>query len=118
MAGRHIFSTNKREFVYSKFNSCCAYCGCKLKYCDMAIDHFVSLNMGGGNEDTNLFPSCSSCNSRKSDLSLEEFRQEIINLPYENYPRLKLLGKYYDITPKNKDFYFYFETFNKEKTNG
>ena len=84
----------------------------------MVIDHFVAFSMGGGNEYENLFPSCNSCNSRKFDLTLEEFRNEIRNLPNEDYPRLKLLAKYYDITPKQKDFYFYFETFNREKTNG
>lgn len=30
-----------RQKVYDKFKGHCAYCGCKLKYKEMQVDHFL-----------------------------------------------------------------------------
>lgn len=40
----------------------------------MTIDHFLSLELGGTNELSNLVPSCRSCNLSKGPKSIEEFR--------------------------------------------
>lgn len=118
MANRYKMSDKKRKAVYDKFNGHCAYCGCKISYRELVVDHFIAFSKNGGDKIDNLFPSCELCNGRKHDFGLEEFRKQIENLPNENFPRLKMLCKYYNIKPKRKGFLFYFETFEKEKENG
>jgi 5-methylcytosine-specific restriction endonuclease McrA len=51
------------------FDYCCAYCGTKPGRLDP--DHVVPLSRGGANAITNLLPTCASCNSDKSALSLD-----------------------------------------------
>lgn len=77
-----------REIVYSKYQGHCAYCGCKIDYKDMQVDHIVPIfrNVDGekpygrkrgtdGIENYN--PSCRPCNKRKGVLSVDEFRTEL-----------------------------------------
>ena len=89
-----------REKVWNKFKGHCAYCGKKIAYEDMQVDHivpchhdltaaqkrfirerqkekkFVYPNIGSDDFD-NLNPSCRRCNYHKSNLSLEDFRKVI-----------------------------------------
>jgi len=78
----------ERELVYNKYNGRCAYCGCKLDYKDMQVDHIVPIfrnvneerpyGLERGNESVeNSNPSCRACNKRKGVLSVEEFRAEL-----------------------------------------
>ena len=67
----------KRAQVYAKYDGCCAYCGRRITFRELDIDHFVPKSKGGGNELQNLFPSCQRCNRMKADLTIEEFRKEI-----------------------------------------
>lgn len=34
-----------RKQVYEKYNGHCAYCGCKLDYKDMQVDHVVDYQI-------------------------------------------------------------------------
>lgn len=68
----------------------CAYCGRAIVfkpdvarpafYADVddndraVIDHIVPLVYGGGNEISNLIPSCKICNSGKGKKTIEDFR--------------------------------------------
>jgi 5-methylcytosine-specific restriction endonuclease McrA len=85
-----------RQLVLEKFDYKCAYCGI---YLDGAfhLDHYIPkrrytdthkelVRMGiiehkekGKDNFENYMPSCISCNSSKSDLSIEEFRDRIYN---------------------------------------
>jgi len=94
-----------RLAIYNKFERHCAYCGEKITYEEMQVDHVIPkrnfvhsirndkngqeakfikvptflkhLNEDDVNHNDNLFPACRSCNNRKSTLSLESFRSEI-----------------------------------------
>lgn len=47
-----------REQVYKKYNGHCAYCGCKLEYKDMQVDHVISVyGKDGSNDLDNLYIS-------------------------------------------------------------
>ena len=46
------------------FNNCCCYCGREIPLA-LEMDHFISLNAGGGFTKTNIVPACRSCNSSK-----------------------------------------------------
>jgi 5-methylcytosine-specific restriction endonuclease McrA len=83
--------------VYNKYRGHCAYCGNKIKYEDMQVDHkhpqhlsnWVSTakshkrlkdkyNIPDNIDDiSNLMPSCRRCNHYKRGLLLESFRQQI-----------------------------------------
>lgn len=68
-----------RSAVWNKTDGVCWYCGTK---CDpfssksnplmFSIDHF---RPGGPDDIDNLVPSCRSCNSRKRNRTLNEFRR-------------------------------------------
>lgn len=113
----------ERLFVFNKFNGRCAYCGDSLNIDCFHTDHIIPKrrykypNDGyeiGSDSVENLFPSCSSCNSCKSDLSIEGFRYRIMD-------RLERLNEYSSeyriakrfglITEFPDDVVFYFEKF-------
>lgn len=48
----------------------CQYCGGTD---DLTCDHIMPLARGGSNHDDNLTAACRSCNSSKSDKTLEEW---------------------------------------------
>ena len=80
----------QREKVWLKYNKHCAYCGKKLDYKDMQIDHLKPLAYAPFPNDKysyvhsfeNLMPSCRRCNHYKRANSLEQFRL-LINTLHE-----------------------------------
>ena len=68
-----LYNTNLRKFIFSKTNGRCSYCGAKAT----EIDHIVPRAKGGSNSTYNLTPACSSCNKKKSNLSLKEFGKSV-----------------------------------------
>ena len=57
-------------FIYSKF-PVCPYCNTSKSD---TLDHVVPLSKGGSNDISNVIAVCRSCNSKKKDKSLIEFR--------------------------------------------
>jgi 5-methylcytosine-specific restriction endonuclease McrA len=70
---------NRRD-IYNKYKGHCAYCGKKIEYDDMTIDHIAPLSKGGSNDLANTIPSCQLCNNQKADRSIEEFRAFLENI--------------------------------------
>lgn len=123
-----------REIVYNKYNGHCAYCGCKLEYKDMQVDHIESLYVKSLNEQLadnptltqndnveNLMPSCRQCNFYKGEADIEGFRSKIHNwlerTCIDSF-QVKLAMKYGILQYKPWDDKFYFEkncTFNTEE---
>ena len=64
-----LYDTNLKNFVFSKTNGRCSYCGAKAT----EIDHIVPRAQGGTNSTFNLTPTCKSCNKLKGKLSLKDF---------------------------------------------
>lgn len=114
-----------RMAVYEKYGGRCAYCGRKIDYKDMQVDHFLPLRgwgiePPGANDISNLMPSCRMCNHYKRANSLETFRWYIQEIPRklrENY--IYKVGVVYGNIVENekKPIEFYFET-HKEDDNG
>ena len=52
----------------------CRYCGKAIKRRKATIDHMFPRNIGGVSIPINLLPSCSSCNSNKSDLTYHQYK--------------------------------------------
>ena len=55
-----LYNTNLREFVFSRTNGRCSYCGAKAT----EIDHIIAKANGGTNSTFNLTPACRSCNQK------------------------------------------------------
>lgn len=122
MSSRKKIPQKIRRSVYEKCNHRCAYCGCKLEYKDMQVDHIESvykntdirkvLSEDEINSEENLLPACRACNFYKSTFNLEEFRGNLSTKLYENLRKnynYKLLVKYDLIEEKIKPVKFYFE---------
>lgn len=113
-----------REAVYQKYDGHCAYCGRKIAYKDMQVDHFQPLRAWGiedaGTDDiSNLMPSCRMCNHYKRANSLETFRRYIQEIPRklrENYI-YKVGVVYGNVMEYEKPIVFYFERCEENATN-
>lgn len=60
-----------KDLMYRSFAGCCGYCGEHVAKGESSIDH---IDPFGDDEIDNYVLSCRSCNSRKGQKSLEEFR--------------------------------------------
>lgn len=103
--------------VYDKYNGHCAYCGCKMEYKEMQVDHVESLyGQNGSDEINNYKPACRMCNFYKSTYDLETFREQLglIKGRLEKEFTYRLAKKYGLIEEKEVDIKFYFETYGKE----
>ena len=78
MANRRPIPPETRQVVYNKYGGHCAYCGKKLTYREMQVDHVLSVcNNGENNDIGNLMPACRMCNFYKSTYTIEQFRARL-----------------------------------------
>lgn len=105
-----------RQMVYSKYNGHCAYCGEKLEYKDMQVDHIDPYIRGGMDNLSNYNPACRSCNFYKDTMTVEQFREQLGKLVARLHKvfifRLALKHGLVKITDKPVEFYF--EKFKSE----
>lgn len=80
-----LYQTKLRDFVFSRSNGKCSYCGGKA----VEIDHIVPRSKGGTDSVNNLTASCRACNEKKSNLSLKEFGK-LMNKDFSNLEPKKL----------------------------
>ena len=112
-------SKKVREAVYDKYQGHCAYCGKKLEYKDMQLDHMIPRQREHfkkyAEEEIECFenymPSCRRCNHYKRAHSLETFREMIETIPQklirDNY--IYKVGLDYNLIeehPHKIEFYF------------
>lgn len=77
----HIYgNTNFKKLMYEityclKGNGHCYYCGTGISKNDSSLDHIYAQIVGGPTIPNNLVPACKTCNSLKSILSCEEFKE-------------------------------------------
>lgn len=46
----------------------CHYCGTKVVFREITMDHLVPLTRGGKSNKDNLVPSCKDCNNKKKNM--------------------------------------------------
>jgi hypothetical protein len=121
-----------REKIWIKYDKHCAYCGVKLEYKQMQVDHIEAFWHSGTEEDCkrwkvtkgkheedNFNPSCVRCNRWKSTFTIEHFRHEIqqqllrLQRDSSNY---RMALDYEMITENNKPIEFFFERWENLKT--
>jgi hypothetical protein len=101
----------ERSHIYEKTNGHCAYCGCKLRFEQMTVDHIKPIAHGGKDTENNMLPACRSCNHRKGTSSVDSFREQVERFPevlmrdsvtYRNAVRFGLVNP----NPHSVEFYF------------
>lgn len=112
---RKPISKETRTKVYEKYGGRCAYCGKKIEYKDMQVDHLIPLGsytQNGTDDFENLMPACRRCNHYKRANSLESWRKMIEEIPHklerDSYI-YKVAVDYGLIEPKPHKVVFYFE---------
>ncbi len=58
----------------------CWYCGQKVGYHNLTMDHVIPLSRGGRSTKDNLVPSCKECNTKKKSslpVEWEEYMDEL-----------------------------------------
>lgn len=80
---RKVFSKTlfNRESIIKRDSKCCQYCGLKLCFNEITIDHIVPLSKGGDNSFTNCVVACRPCNDYKSDIPLDRCGLKLIRQP-------------------------------------
>lgn len=98
-----------KERVKKRFDGRCGYCGEKPPR--LFVDHMTAFERCRHNEESNLMPSCFSCNNFKGVFDVETFRREVAaqvvraNLYSVNYRMAKRFGLIAE-TPKPIIFHF------------
>lgn len=120
-----IDNKDTRLLVLKKYNGKCAYCGCPLDETNFTIDHINPRMRGFSNEELlrynrekgkdkieNYNPCCKSCNTSKSNYTLEKWRSEI-SLKFDRIQRdcssYNLLLRMGLVKEKRDKILFYFE---------
>src|SRR5712691_1238009 len=60
-----------RQYVLTKWNFTCAYCGASSV--PLELDHVVPRSCGGSDRESNRVPACHRCNQQKGNRSIQEF---------------------------------------------
>lgn len=112
---RRRLSKAERQQVYRKCHGHCAYCGSRLRYEDMQVDHVIPLNgysMQGTDTLNNMLPACRSCNHYKASRPLESFRRAIERMPevlQRDNVTYQIAVRFGMVRPRRKKVIFYFE---------
>lgn len=108
-----------REIVYKKYKGHCAYCGIKINYKAMQIDHIQPKNRKGSDNFNNLASSCISCNATKATYTTKEFKERLygdVQRLYRDSSKYRILERFKLIQKTNKKIIFYFENLNNKQT--
>ncbi len=73
MGKTHNISKSTRAYVIKRDGKVCTYCLKSVSNFNLVLDHVKPRINGGVDAEENLIVSCRSCNSKKSDFSLEAF---------------------------------------------
>ena len=67
-----------RRRIKEQWDNQCAYCGSTE---NLTIDHVIPRCKGGGDTWENLVVACSSCNTKKGSMLLEQTNMKLIRKP-------------------------------------
>lgn len=109
---RKRINKEERQQVYEKYGGHCAYCGRKIEYKDMQVDHMIPLRLGGADDMSNYMPACRMCNHYKRGNTLEGFRKMVETIPekLERDSYIYRVGLAFEnVEAHDKRINFYFE---------
>lgn len=76
LEGLMAYGTEQKRDLAAMTNQHCWYCGEKLDS-GLHIEHQQPRSRNGPDSDDNLVPSCADCNMRKSDFTVDEYRDKL-----------------------------------------
>ena len=80
---RNLVPALTRRELYHRDGGLCLYCGTRLGFTQMQIEHVVPRSKGGVHEWTNVVSTCEACNRYKDDRTPEQAGMSLLALPYE-----------------------------------
>lgn len=83
-----------RDMIYRRDKNKCQYCGSTK---DLTIDHILPKSKGGKDSWENLVVACSTCNTKKGDLYLEQTGMILQKKPKAPYNKIALSINYLNI---------------------
>lgn len=117
MAERRRLTLRERKYIYNLTGGRCAYCGTRIAFDDMQVDHVVPLRKGGADTIDNMLPACRSCNHYKSTLTVEQLRKAIERMPevlMRDSVTYKIAVRFGLVRPIPHPVTFYFEEQSKK----
>lgn len=64
---------SKRFSIYTRDEFKCVWCMNKIEDAHITLDHIIPFSVKPNNRPSNLITACRSCNSKRRNLSIEEF---------------------------------------------
>jgi hypothetical protein len=74
-------ATFSRGILIKRDKNQCQYCGIKLPYYQITVDHVIPKSQGGTHSFTNCVVACHPCNNRKDNKTPEQAGMKLLNLP-------------------------------------
>ena len=62
----------------------CHFCGQKVAFKELTMDHLLSLGRGGRSTKDNLVPCCKSCNNKKKSMLPLEWEEYMESLKHKS----------------------------------
>jgi hypothetical protein len=80
---RNLVPALTRRELFHRDGGLCLYCGTRLSFSQMQIEHVVPRSKGGDHAWTNVVSTCEGCNRFKDDRTPEQAGMTLLALPYE-----------------------------------
>ena len=97
------YNCNRRNVVWRDKNIC-QYCGNKLTFSELTMDHVIPKSRGGEKSWNNIVASCKKCNSKKGDRTPEEARMPLIKKPFVPRWSIQILLRGFCVPEEWEDF--------------
>lgn len=73
---RFEISGHVQQKVWARDGFSCIYCNRRMGDVQLTIDHWISLENGGVNDDTNYVSACRKCNKSKGSMDPKDFCEQ------------------------------------------
>lgn len=89
-----------KQYIYTRDNEKCYYCGKNLKLNKITLDHFLPKSKKGTTDVFNLVTCCKFCNKLKSNKIPENYKYTILNFFIKAVEDNRILGSGLRISQK------------------
>ncbi len=71
---------NGKRYIYMRDDGACYFCGKKLLFKQISLDHYLPKSKSGPNDLFNLVCSCRRCNKYKKSSVPEDYKEVLLEL--------------------------------------
>lgn len=76
----------RKKVLFNRDGWSCQYCGIKLSWDTIEIEHIMPVSRGGPTSWQNCVAACKPCNKRKADQTPDEAGMRLLSVPREPSP--------------------------------